>query len=73
MTGEVTTLSHKVPNDPMELGTLVAELWSVLVSAKLSEVPCGNRDDIIVEFEVNTTPLFNCNSGIKLVKNQSTR
>jgi len=73
VTGEVTTLSHKVPNDPMELGTPVAVLWPQFVSAKISEVLCGPRDDIIVEFEVNTTPRFNCDNGIKLVKNQSSR
>jgi len=71
LTGEVTTLSHKVFNDPMELATLIAE--SHFAGAKSSEVLCGIRDDIIVEKEVNTTPVFSCNSGIKSVKNQSTR
>jgi len=68
VTGEVTTLSHKVPNDPMELGTPIAEIL-FLSGAKLSEISCGSRDDIVVKNEVNTTPLFDCDSGIKLVKN----
>jgi len=60
-TGEVTTLSHKPANDPMELGTLVA--GSHLASAKSSEVLCRSRDNIIVENEVNTTPLLSSAGG----------
>jgi hypothetical protein len=41
----------------MELGTLVA--GSLPVGTESSEILCGSRDDVIVENEVNTTPILN--------------
>lgn len=55
-TGEVTTLSHKALDHTMKLGASVAE--SMLTCAKIKEVFCGNWCLLVIEIEVDTTPVL---------------
>lgn len=54
--GEVTTLGHEVANHTVELGSSVTE--SLLTSAESTEVLSGSGDNIVVEVEVDTTPVL---------------
>jgi len=59
-TGEVSTLQHELRNDTVELATLVAK--ALLASAESTEVLGSLWNYIVVEVEVDTTPLGRRNS-----------
>jgi hypothetical protein len=48
----------------VERGTLVAK--AVLASRELSKVSCGFRDDLVIEFENNSTSGVRTDSDVKL-------
>lgn len=49
MIGKVSSLSHEVGNDPMEVGSFVPE--TLLMGAKCSEVGCSFRGFFVEELE----------------------
>jgi len=59
-TSEVSTLQHELRNDAVELATLVSE--ALLASAESTEVLGSLWDYIVIEVEVDTTPLGRRNS-----------
>lgn len=61
--GEVTSLSHEVSDDSVESASLVAVAG--FASAEGSEVFCGFGDDVVVEFEDNSTSILTANADIE--------
>lgn len=62
--GEITALKHKIRDHTVERGAFVAK--AVLASRELSKVSCGFRDDLVIEFENNSTSRVATDSDVKL-------
>lgn len=62
--GEVTTLKHEVGDDTVERRARITE--TVLAGGELTEVLCGSRNYIIIEFEGDTASGLVVNGDIEL-------
>jgi hypothetical protein len=62
--GEIAALKHELRDHTVEVGTLIAK--PVLASRELSEISCGSGDDIVVQFENDSTRRLVVDCDIKL-------
>lgn len=64
MASEITALKHELRNHTVERGIFVA--ITLLAGRELPEVVCGFGDDLVVQFEDDSTSLTITNLDVKL-------
>jgi len=64
VTGEITALKHELGDHTVERGIFIAK--TVLAGRKLPKISCGVGDDIVVQFEDDTTSRITTDVDVKL-------
>jgi hypothetical protein len=64
VTSEITALEHEIGDHTVERGTSIA--ITVLAGRELPEVSCGFGDDLVVQFEDDSTSRSTVNLDVKL-------
>jgi hypothetical protein len=64
VSGEITALKHELRDDTVETRTGIAK--AILASGELPEVPCGSRDDLVVQPENDATSVLATDRDVEL-------